>query len=162
MTVRYSAFKQSTGYNTPYAGAIVGATFSLVTDKTIRYTGGISGFTVSQDIEQIQIETVGHRLPEDIVPGRYSGTASVNMFFSAKRGDEFVPTSSTFEKLQWNGYRFLTEGPFAGLPIDAIRTWGVARANIQQGARGVLTGEMSGPFIERLGGEEAARQFGQF
>lgn len=171
MAQKYSDLIQTSNYDSVLAGAIIGVRFILVDDPKIVFTGGVtgktersgvSGFTVNQQIEQNVVETVGHRLPEEIVPGRYAGTASVNGFYSPRKGDTFVPASSTFVGLQWHAYRFYTEGPFRGVPIDAVFYWSIANATVTQGARGLMTFEMSGPFVERLTGKEAAQRLGAF
>jgi len=149
-------------YRQVAAGAVVGVKFILVDDPKVFYVGGISGFTTNQDIEALPVETVGTRLAEEHVVGRYAGTVSTNGFFTPEKGDAFVPASSTFDRLKWHAYRFKTVGVDAGVPFDAILDWVVSRATIQQGARGLLTFDMSGPFRERLTGKEAAQRFGTY
>lgn len=156
---KYSEVKQRANYNDAYAGSTTGVTLIRKSDG-VRFTGGISGFTTSQSIEQIPIETIGERLPEEIVTGRYSGTLSVNGFFSLKKGDEIVPDSTTFIGLEFDAVRFITEGPNKGTILDAFTGFKISTANIQSGARGVVTFDMNGPFIERLNAENAARKFG--
>lgn len=168
MALKYSALKKTPKFDDVMAGAIVGVRFILADDPAVSFigvdrgTGGISGFTVSQQIEALPVESVGTRLADQIVRGRFSGTASVNGFFSLRKGDEFVPDSETFTNLQWHCYRYQTEGSAKGVPFDAVTYWTIASCTIPQGARGLVTFEMSGPFIERLRGERAAKRFGVY
>ena len=163
-TLKYSKMMATKHYDSVSAGAVVGVKFILVSDPTVFFIGkgGVSGFTISEDIEALPVESVGTRKADEIVSGRFSGTASLNGFFSPRKGDTFVPATSTFTKLQWHAYRYHTEGETAGVPFDAVMYWTISRATIPQGARGLVTFDMSGPFVERLTGEEAAKRFGGY
>lgn len=162
----YSDLMKDKKYDNVLAGAVVGIKFILADDPSVWFVGsgnGISGFTISEQIEALPVESVGTRIADEIVRGRFSGTASVNGFFSYRKGNEFVPDSATFPYLQWHAYRYVVnpDDPLQdGAPIDGVTYWTIATANIPQGARGNMTFDMNGPFIERLNGERAAAFFG--
>lgn len=160
--MKYSNFQQTADYRSAIAGAIAAVSLVRADNPSIKFDAGMSGFTTNPEIEALPVETIGKRIADQIVSGRFSGTASANYFYTPERGDKIIPSSSTFAGLQWHAYRYLTEGPLAGVPVDMVTYWTFARAPIQQGARGLLTGELSGPFIELLNGEEASQRLGTF
>lgn len=162
--MRYSELQATPSYANVPAGAAIRVVLVRVSDGATVLVGSTTGLSWSDDFEQNPILEAGLEGIDEHATGAHTGAANASINFRPETND-LMPTRDSFlgegEGVEYTIFQVKADrrvGP--GIPISVCEGCKITRYATEQGARGILTAQLSFVYQRRYSGAEWATKTG--